>query len=137
MCYNSHFIATQTKTMMKKFLLALILSTVCLPSYANLSNEQFGAAVCMLANQGIHTAASERQAGTSKQNTKAKLDKDLATLRQNIKNPRFIQSIQSVWYKALDTVYQKPVYKTKAEKDAFISGITQEAFRSCMENLVK
>lgn len=123
---------------MKKFLLAIILSTSTLSAHANLSNEQLSAALCILANQGIHTAASERQAGASKQTTKAKLDKDLTVLRQKFKkHPQVAQGIQSVWYRALDTVYQKPVYKTQAEKNAFVSGITQEAFRSCMENLAK
>lgn len=138
-CYNANFVVKTTKNQtMKKFLMTLILSGASLSVYANpSSDQQVHAALCILANQGIHTAASERQAGASKQTAKAKLDKDLAILRQKFKNPRFVQGIQSVWYRALDTVYQKPVYKTQAEKDAFVSGITQEALRSCTESLIK
>lgn len=121
---------------MKKCILVLI-GCCALPAYANLSNEQLNAGICILASQGIHTAASERQAGTSKVQAKAKIDQDLTTLKQTFKNPRFIQGIQGIWYKGLDTVYQKPIYKTKSEKESFVSGITQDALASCMDNLSK
>lgn len=120
---------------MKKLITLVFVSCFGLSSWANLSNEQLQAGICIIANQGIHTVATERQAGTSKQNAKVKLDKELVELKRRFKNPRFVQGIQGVWYRALDTVYQKPVYKTQAEKDAFVSGITQEAFTSCMESL--
>lgn len=123
---------------MKNLLKSLVLVSALglgVNASANLSNEQLSAGICIIANQGIHTVATERQAGTSKQATKAKLDKELAQLRRSFKDPKFIQGISSVWYRALDMIYTMPVLPKQADKTAFISGITEDAFQSCMDNL--
>lgn len=123
---------------MKNVLKSLVLVSVLglgINASANLSNEQLSAGICILANQGIHTAATERQAGTSKQAAKAKLDKEVAQLRRSFKDPKFVQGISGVWYRALDMVYTMPVLPKQADKTAFISGLTEDAFRSCMDSV--
>lgn len=102
-----------------------------------LSNDEMRASICIIANQGVHTAASDRQAGKSKSVAKKQLDKDLNKLSKSFSNPQFISNIGQVWYQGLDKVYQMPVFETKSQKQQFVSVVTQEAFLSCMDNFGK
>lgn len=120
---------------MRVLMLLGVLGCLSPLAHANLNNEQLNAAICILANQGIHTSAVERQAGTSKQAAKTKLDQELTQVRSQFKDARFVDNIGKVWYRALDTIYGMPIQPNQADKEAFISGITQEAFQSCIDSL--
>lgn len=123
-------------------LLGLITLLLTSSAYANsnaaLSGDEMDAGICIIATQGIHTAASERQAGTSQAQTKKKLDGELAKLNHSFKaQSQFINTIKNVWYGALKDIYQLPIAKTKDEKNAFVSDITEQAFVSCLNHLKK
>ncbi len=101
----------------------------------SLSDDEVRAGICIIANQGIYTVASERQAGKDKVSTKKQLDKELKQLGKKFNDQQFLQGISDVWYHSLDRVYQLPVFETPEEKEAFVSIVTEEAFMSCINSL--
>lgn len=119
-----------TKTIMTAFFCAIPLF-----AYASLSDEEVKAGICILANQGVHTVATERQAGTPKPQVKSLLDKQAQELSQKFSSPNFVSSVGQVWHEVLEDIYALPVLPSQSEKEAFVSDITQEAFLSCMSAL--
>lgn len=122
-----------------KFLTSAVLSVcaLCAISTAHadtLSDDETYAGICIIANQGIYTAASQRQAGVSKSAAKKQLDKDLAQLSKAFSSQKFVSNISDVWYTSLDKIYQMPVMDNKEDKAQFVSIVTEEAFVSCMES---
>lgn len=127
---------------MKKLALGLLITTLvqlCTQvSHAQqqaMTKEELQAGICIIANQGVHTVVTERQNGTAKSQTKKMLDNDLKKIRSSFKNTRFVQGIETAWYRALDDIYQMPIQKDTYSKQIFISGITEDAFISCMNNI--
>lgn len=106
-------------------------------SYESLSDNELSAGICIIANQGVYTAASERQAGNNKAAAKKQLESDLKQLSKSFSNQKFIHSIGQIWYQSLDKVYQMPIMNSKSDKARFVSVVTEEAFLSCMNNFGK
>lgn len=126
---------------MKKSLLALAL---CAPvvfantnSSITLSDEQVNAGICIVATQGIYTANQDRQAGLSKAAAKKNLDNDLKKLSKFFNNQAFLHRIAGIWYRGLDSAYQSSIMASPEERTEFVSVVTDEAMRSCVESLIK
>ncbi len=97
--------------------------------------EEVNAASCVLASQGVYTAAVERQAGSDKKHAKKVLEKELKDIKKGFKNKEFVQFIETSWFNGLDIVYNMPVQNTEADKKAFIEQTMQAAFISCLDDL--
>lgn len=97
-----------------------------------LTDEQFQASMCILANQGVYLSATERQSGTPKDEAKALMKKELEALSKQFTNKTFTNAIGTVWHRILEGVYEMPIQPTVQDKEAFISDITQQSFLSCM-----
>ncbi len=115
-------------------LAAFVLGTAATAHADTLSDDETYAGICIIANQGVYTAASQRQAGISKSAAKKQLDKDLAQLSKSFSSQHFVNNIRNVWYTSLDKVYQMPVMDNEDGKAQFVSIVTEEAFVSCMDN---
>lgn len=99
-----------------------------------LSNDELHAGICIIANQGIHTVVSQRQAGIPKSAVKRQLDKDLMQLSKSFSNPMFIRHIGSIWYANLDAIYKIPIMDNDVHKARFISAVTEKGLVSCMKH---
>ena len=96
------------------------------------TKQELRVQICSLATAGIETAASERQAGKSKEATHRRLDSDLQALRQQVKDDAFVGRIASAWYRGLEQVYQDPVLSTEEEKAEYIGTLSAAAIVSCL-----
>lgn len=125
--------------LIKKHLTAVLLAclfahTASAKTASPLSDEKMIAGVCIVATSGVHTAISERQAGSDKASTKRLLDGELTNLRRSFSNQAFLQGISDSWGRALDSIYALPVEATPEGKQAMVSAVTKDAFISCMNN---
>ena len=118
---------------------AVLMSGMTNMAYADMTQtseiDEINAASCMVASQGVYTAAVERQAGSDKKKAKKALDKELRNIKKSFKNKEFVNFVETSWNNGLDIVYNMPVQTTDADKKAFIEQTTQAALISCMDDL--
>lgn len=97
--------------------------------------QEVNTGICMLASQGVYTAATELQAGSSKNKAKKVLKEDLKSISKSFSNAYFVKFIEEAWFNGLDIIYEMPVQKTKADKEAFISQVTEASLVSCLNDM--
>lgn len=99
--------------------------------------DEVNAGICMLASQGVFTAATERQAGTSKEKTQKILANDLKVIQKKFakNHHQTVVFVDLAWQKGLDIIYKSPVYEDEATKKTFVSQATEAAYLSCLDDL--
>lgn len=101
----------------------------------NTIDQELNVGMCMIATQGVYTAAIERQAGSQKSDAQKLLKKELKTVAQNFSNDNFIAFIENAWSNGLEIVYGMPIMTTPEDKETFVYEVTQAALVSCLNDL--
>lgn len=106
---------------------------MCLATTAPANDVNVG--MCMVVVSGVHTAATERQAGTSKNNAQKILEADLQKVAQTFSDKMFVKFVEESWFKGLDVVYNLPIQSEDDKKAQFITETTRASFEVCLTNL--
>lgn len=99
------------------------------------AKDEINTSICLLVSQGAYTAAVERQAGTSKKQAQKVLEKDLKTVEKSFSDKQFVQSLKSIWLDGLDIIYQAPIQKEQADKQAFIEEVVEASLVACLDDM--
>ena len=93
---------------------------------------------CDFSAYGVMHIAGDHQGGATKSEALTNHDKRMAELKDLIDlDPETATMLDKYWKGAIDRIFQESVQKTDAEKQAFVMGVGESSFYSCLDQVLK
>lgn len=97
-----------------------------------LSNEEYGASICIIATEGAYLSSVARVDGLSQSAAAAKLNTEFGKIERHFSHPVFKKDIKKIWDSALVGVYAEP--DAVVQSPNFVSEITEAVFLGCLNH---
>lgn len=134
--------------MKNKWMRGLAILALSLPAvaYANTAapeasltqQEQMAIEFCDFSAYGVMHIAGDHQGGATKSEALTNHDERMAELKDLIDlDPETATMLDKYWKGAIDRIFQESVQKTDAEKQAFVMGVGESSFYSCLDQVLK
>lgn len=108
------------------------------PEVSLTQEEQMAIDFCDFAAYGVMHIAGDHQGGATKSEALTNHDKRMAELKDLIDlDPETATMLDKYWKGAIDRIFQESVQKTDAEKQAFVMGVGESSFYSCLDQVLK
>ncbi|MPW74585.1 hypothetical protein CPI40_05480 [Moraxella catarrhalis] len=105
------------------------------PKESLTQEEQMAIDFCDFSAYGVMHIAAEHQSGVTKSEALTNHDERMAKLRDI--DPETATMLDQYWKGVIDRIFQESVQKTDAEKQAFVMGVGESSFYSCLDQVLK
>lgn len=109
------------------------------PKESLTQEEQMAIDFCDFSAYGVMHIAAEHQSDVTKSDALTNHDKRMAELKDliDLLDPETATMLDQYWKGAIDRIFQESVQKTDAEKQAFVMGVGESSFYSCLDQVLK